>query len=130
MPWRLLFFAALIVLLAFFFGFNISNRCDISFIFVEFKNVSIVTSLASAFALGVIVSLPFALVGHKKKQKKGSNAQGAYADGAKPETKPAKFSKLKKKSSSETMPDGDLESDDLIREKLGQESPRGKIFQR
>lgn len=43
----------------FFIGFNLDNRCDISWVFGTFRDVPIFVSLLFAFTAGVIAAIPF-----------------------------------------------------------------------
>ncbi len=61
MPFRLFFLAVVMVLLVAFIGFNIENRCDVSFAFYTLEDVPVVVTILSSFALGLVASLPFAL---------------------------------------------------------------------
>lgn len=61
MPFRLFFLALVIVLLVVFIGFNIENRCNVSFVFHTLEDVPVVVTILSAFALGLVAGLPFAL---------------------------------------------------------------------
>lgn len=73
MPWKLVGFIICLVLGTCFAGFNLGNSCNISFGFKTFENVPIFFSLIVAFALGVIVTLPFTVI--KKKSAKDRKAQ-------------------------------------------------------
>lgn len=73
MPWKLVGFIICLVLGTCFAGFNLGNSCNISFGFKTFENVPIFFSLIVAFALGVIVTLPFTVI--KKKSAKDKKAQ-------------------------------------------------------
>lgn len=72
MPWKLISFIICIVLVTVFVGFNLDNRCNVSFGFVQFENVPIFLSLAAAFILGVLVVFPFTI--GKKRSKNSSMA--------------------------------------------------------
>lgn len=73
MPWKLVGFIICLILGTCFAGFNLENSCNISFGFKTFQNVPIFFSLIVAFALGVIVTLPFTVI--KKKSAKDRKAQ-------------------------------------------------------
>ena len=73
MPWKLVGFIICLVLGTCFAGFNLGNSCNISFGFKTFENVPIFFSLIVAFALGVMVTLPFTVI--KKKSAKDRKAQ-------------------------------------------------------
>jgi uncharacterized integral membrane protein len=61
MPWKMLFFVVFLVLMAVFIGFNIENTCNISIVFYTFHDVPIFMSLIFAFAIGVLVMVPFTI---------------------------------------------------------------------
>lgn len=61
MPFRLFFLALVIVLLVVFIGFNIENRCNVSFVFHTLEDVPVVVTILSSFALGLVAALPFVL---------------------------------------------------------------------
>lgn len=73
MPWKLVGFIICLILGTCFAGFNLENSCNISFGFKTFQNVPIFFSLIVAFALGVIVTLPFTVI--KKKSAKDRRTQ-------------------------------------------------------
>lgn len=73
MPWKLVGFIICLILGTCFAGFNLENSCNISFGFKTFQNVPIFFSLIVAFAIGVIVTLPFTVI--KKKSAKDRKAQ-------------------------------------------------------
>ena len=70
MPWKLVGFIVCLVLGTCFAGFNLGNRCSISFGFHTFENVPIFLSLIVAFALGVVVTLPFTVIRKKSAKEK------------------------------------------------------------
>jgi hypothetical protein len=41
-----------------FIGFNLENRCDISFVFYTFSQVPVYLTAFSAFVLGLLLALP------------------------------------------------------------------------
>ena len=68
-PWKMIFFLAILALVVFFAGFNITNVSDISFGFYTVIDVPIFISLFIAFIAGALVMIPFVL--KKKKSKAG-----------------------------------------------------------
>lgn len=99
MPWKLILFILSVILVTIFIGFNLENACDISLGVYTFKEVPIFMSLLLAFALGVLIMLPFTF-GHSKKEKKANQKKQvsqsqpvapakapSYSDGSKPESK-------------------------------------------
>jgi predicted lipid-binding transport protein (Tim44 family) len=109
MPWRLLVLAVFLVLVAFFIGFNLDNRADISLGFVNFEQVLVFYAMFIAYLLGVVTTIPFAIArrmgkpAKSPKQKKPSEAAlpaPETASSAKPADTPAKknlFGRAKKK---------------------------------
>lgn len=98
MPWKLVGFIICLILGTCFAGFNLENSCNISFGFKTFQNVPIFFSLIVAFALGVIVTLPFTVIKKKsakdrrnqaeeRAMKKLQKAQAQEAKAAKKEAK-------------------------------------------
>lgn len=61
MPWKLVLFLATLLLATLFIGFNLDNRCDVSWIFGTFRDVPIFVSLLFAFTAGVFAAIPFKL---------------------------------------------------------------------
>ena len=59
MPWRLILFAVFLVLLVVFVGVNLDNKCAVSLIFVTYQNVPVYISILVAFALGMLIMIPF-----------------------------------------------------------------------
>ena len=68
MPFKLILFLISTVVIAFFIGFNLDHRCDVSLVVYTFKNVPIIISLVAAYVLGALSVLP-ALFGSRKKKK-------------------------------------------------------------
>lgn len=69
MPWKLIFFLAILTFVVFFAGFNLVNASDISFGFATIKNVPIFISLFIAYLAGTLTMLPF-MVKNKRRNKK------------------------------------------------------------
>lgn len=70
MPWKFVFFLSGLLIAAFFLGYNLENRCDISFVFYTFREVPIFVSLLFAYVAGAVSILPFLLFRKKKTGKK------------------------------------------------------------
>lgn len=64
-----------IVFIAFFAGFNLDNKCDVSLVFYTFKQIPVFFTILISFAVGLMCSLPFALVRRSKKSKQIKNAE-------------------------------------------------------
>lgn len=69
MSFRILSFLFSLVFLAFFIGFNLENRCDVSLIVYTFKDVPVCVSLLFAFVAGALALLPFCLLSGRKPGK-------------------------------------------------------------
>lgn len=82
MPWKLVSFLAALILAAFFIGFNLENRCDVSFVFYTFRDIPIFVSLLFAFVAGAIAVIPF-FVGARI--RRSSKAASAKKDEGKPD---------------------------------------------
>ena len=78
MPWKTVFFLAILAFVVFFAGFNISNVSDISFGFVKIEGVPIFISLFVAFLIGALVMLP--LITGRKKRKSINTRKGKSTD--------------------------------------------------
>jgi uncharacterized integral membrane protein len=68
MPWRLVTFVVILGVVVIFSAFNTTNTSDISFGFFVAKDVPIFLSLFFAFAVGVIIMVPF-LIGTAKSKR-------------------------------------------------------------
>lgn len=68
MPWKLVLFIVCLVLVTVFMGFNIENRCNISFGFTELTGVPVFVTIMASFLLGVILVLPFTFIRRKNKK--------------------------------------------------------------
>lgn len=94
MPWRLLAFLFVLLAITFFIGFNLDNRCDVSFIFYKYADVPIFVSLLFAYAAGALTVIPFFLASGKK--KRGKDASGGRKSSGK-EAVPSKRPQKKKR---------------------------------
>ncbi len=80
MPWRLLALVVILALSLVFVGFNLDNRCDVSFGFAVIKDIPVFFPLLAAFTAGMLFSFPFVFHGKKnaKVQKRSEkNTLGA-----------------------------------------------------
>lgn len=59
MPFKLILFIIIVVLVTVFIGFNLENACSVWLFFRTFDNVPVFITIFAAFALGVLVMLPF-----------------------------------------------------------------------
>jgi len=82
-----------------FIGFNLDNRCDVSWVFGTFRDVPIFVSLLFAFTAGVIAAIPFKLRGNRRDSGPVAPRGDAYKAGA---TNPVPRRKPGKKEASKT----------------------------
>lgn len=61
-----------LILLAFFAGFNLDNKCDVNLLFHTFKNVPVFFTIIVSFVVGIIFTIPFAFF-HRKQNKTSEN---------------------------------------------------------
>lgn len=102
MPWKFLLFLIGLALVIIFAGLNISHSTDISFGFHTFEDVPVFLGLGSAYLLGALTMLPFAL---SKALKKRRELSTKYKEEKKKsianspgEKKPSRFGRSKKKA--------------------------------
>ncbi|MDR1375098.1 MAG: hypothetical protein LBJ24_09025 [Treponema sp.] len=72
MPWRLIGCVVVLIILLGFIGFNLENRCDISFGprgLLTISQAPVYFTAFAAFALGMLCSIPLAVSLGKKKPK-------------------------------------------------------------
>ena len=67
MPWRLIIFVIILTIFMVFIGFNLENKCDISFGFAKFVEVPVFITIFASFILGLLCALPLVL--HIKRRK-------------------------------------------------------------
>lgn len=75
MPFRLVFMVIVLIVLVVFMGYNVENRCDVSFAFYTLKDVPVILTILASFALGLLAALPFALRGRKNRQPSAPAAE-------------------------------------------------------
>jgi len=84
MTFKMVAFLLLLIIIAVFSAFNLSNTSDISFGFYTIKNVPIFLSLLISFIAGAIMMLPFTLVKKRKpvkdKQERSKNKKKKTKD--------------------------------------------------
>ncbi|HNY21530.1 MAG TPA: hypothetical protein PKO22_05195 [Treponemataceae bacterium] len=68
MPWKLVSFLSVLVVITLFIGFNLENRCDVSLIVYTYKNVPIFVSLLFAYVVGALTTIPFFLASGTKRR--------------------------------------------------------------
>jgi uncharacterized integral membrane protein len=70
MPWRLIVVIIVFAVLLTFITFNLDNRCDISFGFIQFSGVPVFLTVFVSFIFGLFCALPFALFKRNKHREK------------------------------------------------------------
>lgn len=70
MPWRFLGYIIISVVFLFFIGFNLDNRCDISFGFTVLTGTPVYFTVFGSFMLGLICAIPVMISARFKKPKK------------------------------------------------------------
>jgi uncharacterized integral membrane protein len=86
MPWRLIGFIVLFAVFLVFIGFNLENRCDISFGFFKLSQVPVYLTAFSSFVLGMLWAVPYIVsLRFKRKpakeKKKGGPQKGQAQKG-------------------------------------------------
>ena len=97
MPWRLIQFIVIFVIFLIFAMFNLENKCNINFGFANLNEVPVFLTAFTAFILGILCALPFAIQFRIK--KKNSPAE----DGT--DKKSAKIREKKNNKTPETQGD-------------------------
>lgn len=73
MPWKFLVFLVFLAIVILFAGINVANSSDINLGFYSFEDVPIFVALGSAYMLGALSILPFALTKAFSKRRKLSS---------------------------------------------------------
>lgn len=68
MMFRLISMLIVLIVLGVFIGFNVENRCDVSFAFYTLEDVPVILTILASFVLGLLAAFPFALRGRKNRQ--------------------------------------------------------------
>jgi uncharacterized integral membrane protein len=71
MPWRLLGFILLAAVFLAFIGFNLENRCDVSFGFYTFSQVPVFLTAFFTLVLGMILALPLVISFRSRARRAG-----------------------------------------------------------
>ena len=79
MPWKLILFVIVIIIVAIFVGVNHANVCNISFIFTELQNVPVYVTILVSFVVGMLIMLPFT-IGKKRGKAPRYTKGGDIAD--------------------------------------------------
>jgi uncharacterized integral membrane protein len=73
MPWRLIIIIAIGAVFLGFIGFNLENRCDVSFGFRTFSQVPVFLTALSSFVLGMVLALPLVISFRSAVRRKGQD---------------------------------------------------------
>jgi uncharacterized integral membrane protein len=73
MPWRLIVSIAIGAAFLGFIGFNLENRCDVSFGFIAFSQVPVFLTAFASFVLGMILTLPLVVSFRAKARRNEQN---------------------------------------------------------
>lgn len=96
MPFKLLGTIIVLVVVTIFCGFNLDNKCNVSFGFYNFENVSVFITVMISFFAGILITLPFAFF--KKRMTKEQIQQQAERIKTSEEKSAAKAEKAKIKA--------------------------------
>jgi hypothetical protein len=89
MPWRLIGYIVILIILLGFIGFNLENRCDISFGprgLLTLSQVPVYFTAFSSFVLGMLCSIPLVISLRKKEPKTPGEGNAKKREKAKAET--------------------------------------------
>jgi len=86
MPWRLIQFIVIFAIFLVFTGFNLANKCNISFGFKELTDVPVYLTAFTTFILGMLCALPF-IIKVRSKKKKGAPENNAEGTGKPPRSR-------------------------------------------
>ena len=64
-----------LVVLAFFVGFNLDNKCNVNVLVHTFQNVPVFITIIISFVVGVLFTMPFAFSYKSQKKKEAKNNQ-------------------------------------------------------
>lgn len=69
-----------LVVLAFFVGFNLDNKCNVNVLVHTFQNVPVFITIIISFVVGVLFTMPFAFSYKSQKKKEAKNNQIQVVD--------------------------------------------------
>lgn len=69
-----------LVVLAFFVGFNLDNKCNVNMLVYTFQNVPVFITIIISFVVGVLFTMPFAFSYKSQKKKEAKNNQVQVVD--------------------------------------------------
>jgi uncharacterized integral membrane protein len=76
MPWRLIEFIIVFVLLLIFVFFNIGNKCDINFGFTRIRDAPVYLTVFTSFVIGMAVAFLAVFVFKRGKPRDGKSQSG------------------------------------------------------
>lgn len=88
MSFRLFMFILFLILMTFFIGFNLDNRCDVNLIFYTWRDVPVFISVLVAFLCGALAVLPSCLF--RPRRKVAPSTPGVKEQGVKKDKGPQK----------------------------------------
>lgn len=88
MSFRLFMFILFLILMTFFIGFNLDNRCDVNLIFYTWRDVPVFISVLVAFLCGALAVLPSCLF--RPRRKAAPSTPGVKEQGVKKDRGPQK----------------------------------------
>lgn len=114
MPWKMIGFLLVLVLVAFFASLNMNHRADISLGFYIFKDVPIFLSLLIAFLAGAVLIIPFTIGASLRKKSKLKEKAEKKVKKVKKEKK-----EKKEKKSTQQITEPGLENDEQFPPTVG-----------
>ena len=100
-----------LVVLAFFVGFNLDNKCNVNVLVHTFQNVPVFITIIISFVVGVLFTMPFAFSYKSQKKKESKNNQVQVVDKKTKKLFSKKDSKAsEKKSETETKNEESVQS--------------------
>jgi uncharacterized integral membrane protein len=83
MPWRLIVFILIFIVLLAFITLNLENKCDISFGFAKIAQAPVFLTVFMSFILGFLSTLPFIITAGRKRARAEKGERPAFAWGKK-----------------------------------------------
>jgi hypothetical protein len=112
MPWRLIGFIVFFGIFLAFIGFNLENRCDISFGFATIQDVPVFLSSFVSFVLGILWVIPFIVSFQLKKSKAAKSKEPGPSLPDSPEKPKRPWGRKDKTKASPAIHTGSYEGDD------------------
>ena len=76
MPWRMLLFLVVLVLVVVLFAANMEHRTSFSYLFGKLDEVPVFMALLLAFIAGALTMLPFTIGPHRRRRRKHKQPGG------------------------------------------------------